>query len=48
MLAKTFAILCLLNKVVFAVNDRQPDTDGKYFYTDYKSGSQYGVKFVDM
>ena len=27
--------------------DRRPPTDGKFFYVDYRSGSQYGVHFVD-
>ena len=46
MLSKTFAILCLLNKVVFA-KDVLPALDGKYFYSDFRASTGYGVKFVD-
>jgi hypothetical protein len=47
MLAKTFALLCLFNQVVFC-QDRNPPTDGKYFYADYRGGSGYGVKYLNM
>ena len=48
MLYKSLAIFCLLNNVVLAEEDRLPPSDGKYFYADYKSGAQNGVKYLEM
>lgn len=47
MLTKPFVLLCLLCNFSKA-NDRLPPTEGKYFYADLRSGSQYGVQFLDM
>jgi hypothetical protein len=46
MITKTFAVLCLLGLV--APVDVLPAYDGKYFYVDYKSSTQYGVKYVSL
>jgi hypothetical protein len=46
MIYKSLAVFCLLNKVV--IGQELPPSDGKYFYADYKSSTQYGVKYVDM
>ncbi len=48
MLYKSLAVLCLLNNVVLAEDDRLPPSNGKYFYADYKSSAQNGVKYVEM
>lgn len=41
-------LILLVLTGTLAQESRIPPTEGKYFYADYRAGSQYGVKFIEM